>query len=361
MATSTKIVTLYDDSAKSISLAPRTKVEAISNNAGTGLEALLDGKLALAGGTMTGHITFAGGTTQSTIKGLKWNSINSKNPYIGYATDQTDGTFVVSSLLGTNYASGLAIGGGSGNLLWQGSKIPMGLSDLGITATATELNYVDGVTSNIQTQLNGKAASSHTHDYAASSHTHTNIIHQDTRSVNQRPDEMPTGVSIHLKSSGTDGLSDGGNYHPLLCLKDWGDYSGGPYGQLSITQNQNMWFRASTSGTAWGSWKKVLDSSNYTSYAPPYGKTMQFKSAHSSDWTSATGMSGKTYMGGWHGSLTSGTAGYISIGGSSSATMDLFVDGDIWAWENYRMPCIHFAASSATPTAKGKGDIWFVT
>lgn len=35
------------------------------------------------------------------------------------------------------------------------------LSDLGVTATVTELNYVDGVTSNIQTQLNGKAASSH--------------------------------------------------------------------------------------------------------------------------------------------------------------------------------------------------------
>ena len=32
------------------------------------------------------------------------------------------------------------------------------LSDLGITATATELNHVDGVTSNIQTQLDGKAA-----------------------------------------------------------------------------------------------------------------------------------------------------------------------------------------------------------
>lgn len=39
----------------------------------------------------------------------------------------------------------------------------------GVTATATELNYVDGVTSNIQTQLNGKAASSHTHNYAGSS------------------------------------------------------------------------------------------------------------------------------------------------------------------------------------------------
>ena len=31
----------------------------------------------------------------------------------------------------------------------------------GLTATTTELNYVDGVTSNIQTQLDGKAASSH--------------------------------------------------------------------------------------------------------------------------------------------------------------------------------------------------------
>lgn len=54
---------------------------------------------------------------------LKWGTVNSKNPYIGYASDQTDGTFVVGSLLGTNYASGLAIGGGSGNLLWKGAKV----------------------------------------------------------------------------------------------------------------------------------------------------------------------------------------------------------------------------------------------
>lgn len=33
----------------------------------------------------------------------------------------------------------------------------------GVTATTTELNYVDGVTSAIQDQLNGKAASSHNH------------------------------------------------------------------------------------------------------------------------------------------------------------------------------------------------------
>lgn len=37
------------------------------------------------------------------------------------------------------------------------------LTDLGLTASSTELNYVDGVTSAIQTQLDGKASSSHSH------------------------------------------------------------------------------------------------------------------------------------------------------------------------------------------------------
>ncbi len=36
----------------------------------------------------------------------------------------------------------------------------------GVTATATEINYIDGVTSNIQTQLDNKAAKSHTHTVA---------------------------------------------------------------------------------------------------------------------------------------------------------------------------------------------------
>lgn len=39
------------------------------------------------------------------------------------------------------------------------------ISNLGITATAGELNFVKGVTSGIQAQLNGKAASSHSHNY----------------------------------------------------------------------------------------------------------------------------------------------------------------------------------------------------
>lgn len=40
------------------------------------------------------------------------------------------------------------------------TRTNISLSDLGVNATATELNYVKGVTSSIQTQLNGKASSS---------------------------------------------------------------------------------------------------------------------------------------------------------------------------------------------------------
>ena len=43
------------------------------------------------------------------------------------------------------------------------------LSSFGVTVTAAELNYMDGVTSNVQTQLNGKAASNHSHSMATTS------------------------------------------------------------------------------------------------------------------------------------------------------------------------------------------------
>ena len=80
--------------------------------------------LSLDGGTIKKSKTInMDASANSDGANLKWGTVNSKNPYIGYASDQVDGTFVVGSLLGTNYASGLAIGGGSGNLLWKGTKV----------------------------------------------------------------------------------------------------------------------------------------------------------------------------------------------------------------------------------------------
>lgn len=62
-----------------------------------------------------------------------------------------------------------------------------------------------------------------------------------------------------------------------------------------------------------------------------------FKSNHSGDWTSATSMSGKVNMGGWHGTITdeSKTKGFISFGLATSAkSLDLMIDGDFYANEN---------------------------
>ena len=83
-----------------------------------------DNALSLDGGTIKKNKTIKmDASANSDGANLKWGTVNHKNPYIGYDSDQSDGTFVIGSLLGTNYASGLAIGGGSGNLLWKGTKV----------------------------------------------------------------------------------------------------------------------------------------------------------------------------------------------------------------------------------------------
>ena len=99
-----------------------------------GLQGALDQKLPASGGTLTGNLVVTNNSSkQADEPSFKWKTVNSNTPYVGFATDQVDGTFVLASLKGTNYASGLAIGGGSGNLLWKGTRV----------ATADELPTVD--------------------------------------------------------------------------------------------------------------------------------------------------------------------------------------------------------------------------
>ena len=118
-----------------------------------------------------------------------------------------------------------------------------------------KVNYADtsGLANSVAWgNVTGKPSS-----YPPSNHTHDFITYKDTRNDNQTPDNLQAGVTIHLKGNNIDGLNDGGSYHPILAFKDWHDYSGGPYGQITTTANQNLYFRASTSGTTWGSWYKV--------------------------------------------------------------------------------------------------------
>lgn len=107
-------------------------------------------------------------------------------------------------------------------------------------------------------------------DAASSSHTHNSFIPDDTRNTTTTPETISAGLKIDFKSNSSNGLSDGGIYFGLLTYRQYGsgtDWTGGKSHQLGFTDNENIWQR-SGSGTAWGSWKKMLDSSNYNSYAP---------------------------------------------------------------------------------------------
>ena len=79
-------------------------------------------KVIKSGDTLTGTLTFNVGHVSSGA-GIKWNTIGTSSPFIGYASDQSDGTFALLSIEGTNYQSGLAIEGSSKNLLWKGNKV----------------------------------------------------------------------------------------------------------------------------------------------------------------------------------------------------------------------------------------------
>ena len=80
--------------------------------------------LRLTGGTLTGQLVFDNNASnQNGYPSIKWGTIQSNTPFIGYATDQSDGTFIIASTKGTDYATGLAIGGSSQNLLFKGQIV----------------------------------------------------------------------------------------------------------------------------------------------------------------------------------------------------------------------------------------------
>lgn len=84
----------------------------------------------------------------------------------------------------------------------------------------------------------------------------------DTKSTNNTPAQFSSGARFEFKYNSTDGLSNGGTYHGILHFKPYGgttDFSGGQTHQLGFTDSGNLYMRTSTSSTAWGSWKLILN------------------------------------------------------------------------------------------------------
>ena len=88
----------------------------------------------------------------------------------------------------------------------------------GLTSTIAELNYCDGVTSNIQTQLDAKASSSHTHSYVPLSGSTS--ITGTLRTIGELQSTSQNAIRMVSGGYGTMLRNDGSSTYLLLTKKD---------------------------------------------------------------------------------------------------------------------------------------------
>lgn len=150
------------------------------------------------------------------------------------------------------------------------------LANTGIVANSTgafvNSAYIATISSNNTTYVNGKTEGNLNVNAAAQLTTArtigdvsfngtANIVperitYKDTRASNYNP-FTHIGATLHLKTNTTDSLSDGGTYHGVLDLAHWSDSSGGVNHQLGLTDNNNLYIRASSNSTAWTAWSRL--------------------------------------------------------------------------------------------------------
>lgn len=133
------------------------------------------------------------------------------------------------------------------------------------TLTSSQITTGLGYTPYNSTNPNGYISASGSITGASGS-----VTVADSRNAVTTPQTIGQGVVFDFKANTTEGLSDGGTYFGEMTFRPYGnatDWTGGLSHQLGFTDNGNVWQRAGSS-TTWGSWKKLLDSSNFNSYAP---------------------------------------------------------------------------------------------
>ena len=137
---------------------PADKCTTFTSDSGTVTPAAVKKAVDMFAITKAAGGTFLNDTDgQASQPSLKWKTVGENTPYIGFATDQTDGTFILASLKGTEYATGLAIGGGSGNLLWKGVRVATANDVPGVMVGAT--SSAAGASGLVPTPAAGKQAS----------------------------------------------------------------------------------------------------------------------------------------------------------------------------------------------------------
>ena len=199
----------------------------------------------------TGGFNFLTNTSTTAASSIAMTSIASLSS--GGVFNATGGLQVN----GVNVVTTGTISGLAPSLTGSGASGTWGISISGNAATATSAASCSG---NAATATSARSATNATN---ATVHVVT-----DSRSNATSPQTINQGVVFDFKANSTEGLSDGGTYFGEMTFRQYGsgtDWSGGLSHQLGFTDNGNIWQRSGSSST-WGSWKKILDSSNYTSY-----------------------------------------------------------------------------------------------
>ena len=216
-------------------------------------------------------VTLNGGTTEGTNK-FTFNGSAEKNINI---TPSTIGAAAATHTHNVNQITGLT----TGRALVSDANGHPSVS----STTATELSYLHGVTSSVQTQLNNKAALNHTHNYAGSSSAggaaNSAVKLQTARKLN--------GVSF----DGSANVNIPNNYFASVVEEDlnekvaFGEYygvggnscenlpSGVNWFYLRVFRTadgyvgQNLyangtWYSRYKNGTSWTSWSEQYSSTN---------------------------------------------------------------------------------------------------
>ena len=162
--------------------------------------------------------------------------------------------------------------------------------------------------------------------FTPASHSHYSLTTiGDQRSTATSPNSYSNNLIFQgLKGNSTIGISNAGNYSYVLGLRGWNDSSGGNSHELAFN-NSGIYTR--NGATSWGTWKQLLDSSNYTSYT-----VTKSGSGASGTWSiNVTGSAGSVAWGNVSGkpstftpaSHTHNYAGSSSAGGNANAAVKL--------------------------------------
>ena len=212
----------------------------------------LDSKyLKLSGGTLTGTLTVGDTSTSATVATIK--SSNASGTYIQFVNGTTPTVEV-----GYNATYGAYL---YNDKLDSHPTLCLGLAD---NLSGAIIYRYAGVNYNVW------------HSGSLKPYQFTNWA--DTRSVNHVPNDYDSLFIMRgIKNLTTIGLSDGGNYATVWGWRGWPNSSGGHAWEIASTDN-DLYTRHGVT-TSWTSWKRLIDSENYSSilnstYVKKAGDTM---------------------------------------------------------------------------------------